>query len=71
VVIVSSFDFSGFSDFGDQVVTQGDNSVDGGGVGLDGGGGGDLSHQFHDSGPRFSFELSFAVFFQVSGNLSE
>ena len=44
VLVVSSLYFSGFGDFGDQIVTQSDDSVDGGGVGLDGGSTGDLGH---------------------------
>lgn len=71
VFVVSSFDFSGFSDFTDQVVTQSNNSVDGGLVGLDGGIGGDGGQDVEDSVPRFSFELRFSVFGQVGRNLSE
>jgi hypothetical protein len=71
VFIISSFDFSGFSDFSDQVVTQSDNFVDSGLVGLDGGIGGDGGQDVEDGVPRFSFELRFGVFGQVRGNLSE
>ena len=69
--IISSFDFSGFSDFTDQFITQSDDSVDGWLVGLDGGIGGDGGQDVHDGVPGFSLELRFGVFGQVGRNLSE
>jgi len=51
VVVILSFDFSGFGNLVQKLVTKGDDLFDGGLVGLDGGGGGDLGHQVEDSVP--------------------
>jgi hypothetical protein len=45
--------------------------LDGGLIGLNGGGSGDLGEDVEDFGPRFSFELGFGVFSEVSGDLGE
>lgn len=71
MLVISSFDFSGFSDFIEEGVTKVDHSLYGGLVGLDGGGGGDLSQQVEDFGPGLSFEVGFGVFLEVLGNLGE
>jgi len=51
VVVILSFDFSGFSNLVQKLVTKSDNLFNSGLIGLDGGGSGDLGHHLEDSVP--------------------